>query len=251
MYIESLLQEKEWCTLYKAGAFVVFAAMAVMVAEIFITALPDGAPVQMTGQGLLELYIRRPFMGMRYMGLMNIFATTLMLPVFLCFFGVHRTSTGVLAAFALLVSLVGYGVFLSGNVALPVLHLSRQYAPDMPEQGRLALVSATEALIAKGASHTPGTFPGFFLGEMGNILFCVVMLNGKRFRKRTAITGLIAFSFLALFEVASSFIPSLDGKAIILAVIGGISAITWYLFTGIELLGFSKEGVGDRAPVSS
>jgi hypothetical protein len=66
--------EKEWKTFYFIGAICVYAAMLVMLAEILITALPDGSLVESTAANLLEIYNRNCFIGMRYMGLMNIFA---------------------------------------------------------------------------------------------------------------------------------------------------------------------------------
>jgi len=101
-------------------------------------------------------------------------------------------------------------------------------------------VSATESLFARGASHTPATFPGFFIGELGSILFCIVLIIGNIFKKKTGIVGLIAFTFLLLFEIISSFINSLSIQALIFALIGGISAIIWYILIGIELIKISK-----------
>jgi len=179
-------------------------------------------------------------MGMRYMGLMNILASTLMIPVFISLYGVHRKTNGLFAFFALITSLISYAIFMSDNVAFSILELSRKYSLSNMDNEKMMIVSATEALFARGASHTPGTFPGFFIGELGSILFCIVLIIGNIFKKKTGIVGLIAFTFLLLFEIISSFINSLSIQALIFALIGGISAIIWYILIGIELIKISK-----------
>lgn len=231
---------REWKLFYKISAFCVFTAFLVMIAEIFITALPDGARVQLSAVELLEMYNRNLFMGMRFMGLMNIFATSLMIPIFLSFFVIHRERHNVLSLLSLILCLMGYVVFMSDNVSFPILSLSNRYLTTNIESEKLIIISATEGLMAKGASHTPGTFPGFLLGQVGSILFCVLMILGNRFKKSTGILGVIAFTFLLIFEVVSSFVHSLFDQAMILAMIGGISAITWYIKVGIELLKIAK-----------
>jgi hypothetical protein len=235
--------DKEWKLFHKISAFCVFLAFFIMLAEIFITALPDGARVQLSAKELLEMYNRNWFMGMRYMGLMNIFATTLMIPVFLSFFAIHKKSNKEFAICSLVICLLSYTIFMSDNVSFPILNLSKKYLITNLESEKVMIISAAEALIAKGASHTPGTFPGFLLAQIGSILFCTLMVVGKKFRKKTGIIGIIAFTFLLIFEVLSSFISSLYNQAMIFAMIGGISALTWYIFVGFELLRFAKSEV--------
>jgi hypothetical protein len=242
--MESMMEIKSketgWKSFYYLGVLCVFSATAVMLAEIFITALPDGAPIQLTSKQLHEMYNRNWFMGMRYMGLMNMIASTLMIPVFFSLFGAHRNTNGVLAAFALVIALISYTVFLSDNVSFSILLLSKKYAVAN-EIERTALITATETLFSKGASHTPGTFPGFLLGLIGSILFNIVIIKGKVFKKITGIIGVIAFLFLLIFEVLSSFISSLYMQAMIFAMIGGISVIVWYILVGLELTKHAKK----------
>jgi hypothetical protein len=98
--------ENQWKMLYKAGAVSVYSAMVIMVIEILLTALPEGARVYHNIGELLEMYNRHWFMAMRYMGLMNIFATTLMIPVFFALFGLHREKILVFSGLALILHIV-------------------------------------------------------------------------------------------------------------------------------------------------
>jgi hypothetical protein len=227
--------ELQWKNLYRLGAICVFSGALVMITEILLTALPDGARVPLNISKLFEMYDRNWFMAMRYMGLINIIATTLMIPVFFSLYGLHREKHKVYAGLLLLLYIAGYTIFMADNGSFALLALYRKYELATSEAIKSSILAAGEALFAKGASHTPGTFPGFFIAELTSILFCVIMLNGKVFRKITAIIGIAGFSFMFIFEVCSSFIPALYNASMIFAMVGGISIITWYIMVGLRL----------------
>ena len=233
--MEQNRNELQWKNIYRIGAICVFSAALVMITEILLTTLPDGARDLSTLPELFEMYERNWFMAMRYMGLINIIATTLMIPVFFSLYGLHRERHNVYAGLILLLYIAGYTIFMADNSSFAMLELSRKYELASSESMKSSLLSAGEALFAKGASHTPGTFPGFFIGELTSILFCVIMLNGKVFRRITATMGLIGFLFMFIFEVCSSFIPLLYDTSMIFAMLGGISIIIWYIMMGLKL----------------
>ncbi|MBN1415759.1 MAG: hypothetical protein JW973_11715 [Bacteroidales bacterium] len=232
--------EIHWKLFYKIGAVSVFLAVLVMLTEILLTALPDGARVELTTEQLFNLYNRNWFMAMRYMGLINIVASTLMLPVFFSLYGLYRHNLKVFASFSLILSFVGYVIFMADNTTFACLELAEKYFKEISDAKKTILLAAGEALIAKGASHTPGTFPGFLMGEIAGILFSIVILIGRVLKKSTGIIGLIGCSFLLIFEVISSFIDTLFYEAMIFAMIGGITTLIWYLLVGLGLLKNSK-----------
>ena len=129
---------------------------------------------------------------------------------------------------------------MADNVSFPFLALADKYALAVNEIERTQLIAAGEALFAKGASHTPGTFPGFFIAQIASILFSIIILKGGVFKKAAGIIGLTAFSFLLIFEVISSFVASLYNEAMIFAMIGGPLALVWYAMIGMGLLKHSK-----------
>lgn len=232
--------DQQWKLFYRIGAISVFLAVITMLSEIFLTTLPDGARVQLSISEIYEMYNRNWFMAMRNMGLMNIIATSLMIPVFFALYGLHRETTHVLAGISLITGIISYIIFMSDNVSFAFLELARKFITTATEAENTVLIAAGEALFAKGASHTPGTFPGFFWGELAGILFSIVIIKGKQMRKLAGIIGIIAFTFLTIFEIISSFINSLWDTAMIFAMIGGILAIVWYLMIGIGLWKNSK-----------
>jgi len=233
--------EQQWKSVYKIAAISAFIAIFTMLTEIFLTALPDGARVTHGINELFDMYNRNWFMAMRYMGLINIIATSLMVPVFFALYGLHREKMKVIATFSLIVSMVGYAVFMADNVSFPFLTLAEKYALAATDVERKQLLAAGEALFAKGASHTPGTFPGFFIGQIACIFFSIIILKAGVFKKAAGIIGLIAFSFLLIFEVISSFVASLYNEAMIFAMIGGPLALVWYALIGMGLLKHAKE----------
>ena len=91
-------------------------------------------------------------------------------------------------------------------------------------------------MLSTGQSHTPGTFLGFFLGDIAGIMISVVMLRGRIFDKVNAFTGIIAFTIFMVFEILASFVPGAFNLAMIFAMAGGFLALVWYVLTGRRLL---------------
>ncbi len=238
--MDNNIVEKHWKLLYKIGAIMVFLAVLVMLTEIFLTALPDGNRVELTIEQLFDMYNRNWFMAMRYMGFINIIASTLMLPVFFSLYGLYRHNLKVFASFSLILSFIGYAIFMADNTTFACLELAEKYFKEISDTNKTILLAAGEALIAKGASHTPGTFPGFLIGQTAGIFFSIIILNGRVLKKSTGIIGLIGFSFLLIFEVISSFIGTLFYEAMIFAMIGGIMTLVWYVLIGLGLLKNSR-----------
>jgi hypothetical protein len=237
--MESTVSELRWKALYRLAAVCVFLAFAVMVLEILISAIPVGPRLSAetpTTAYWFRLFRQSPFMAMRNLGLINIIATTLMIPVFASLCGLHRRENGAFAGLTLLFFLAGYAVFMADNTAFPMLALSKLYAAAESESQRSLLAAAGEALLVRGRSHTPGTFPGFFLSDLAGISVSLVMLRGKVFNKATGVIGIVTFGFLFIFEVISSFLPSLFVIATIIVMLGGISALVWYMMIGLRLV---------------
>jgi len=229
--MDSIHKEKSWKELYAWGGAGIYLTVVVMVVEMLLTALPEGSRGAGDVSFWFSLFEQNWFMAMRNLGLLNIIATCLTLPVYFSLMGLHKDKDPALAGLALLVYLVGLSVFLADNVAFPMLALSRQFMVSGVEEKRI-LLAAGEALLAKGISHTPGTFPGFVLSEISGILMSLVILRGDKFKKRIGILGICSFTLLLLFECLASFFPSLFGVAMIIAVPTGLMTLIWYIALG-------------------
>lgn len=225
--------------LYALGAIAALLIVITALAEMLITMLPGGYAVTETVSDWFALLHSQPLMGLRNLGLLNIILTSLGIPLTFAVYRVHREANPPLADLGFALALVGTAIFFATNRVLPMLGLSLQYAAASADQKALIEV-AGQALLAVGQSHTPGTFLAFFFSEVAGILIGLLVLRGRLFRPAAAIAGITGYSFLALYEILVSFVPALHDAALILAVIGGLGNITWYILAALGFLQLRK-----------
>jgi hypothetical protein len=90
-------------------------------------------------------------------------------------------------------------------------------------------------MLSVGQSHTPGTFMGFFLSEVAGVVISIVLLRSKIFGTITAYAGIFGFGILSVFEFFSSFVAGLSSVAMILAMLGGLLSMAWYILIARRL----------------
>ncbi len=222
-------------SLYKLGGAAALLVVLTALFEIIITFLPGGYTTSETVIDWFTLLQNNWFLGLRNLGLLNIVMTALGIPVLFALYTAHRSVNQTFAALAMIISFIGTAVFYATNRAFPMLDLSIRYAAAATEAERAVLVAAGQALLSVGQSHTPGTFLAFFLSEIGGIAISMVMLRGKVFSRAAAYAGMIGYGLLLVFEILSSFVPSLHNAALILAMGGGLANMTWYILTARRL----------------
>lgn len=229
-----------WQSICRLGGAAALLVVITTPAEILITFLPGGYTTAGTVVDWFALLQKHPFMGLRNLGLLNIVMIGLGIPLVFGLYWVHRKTSPALAALAMILSFIGTAVFYATNRAFPMLDLSLRYAAAASEAEKTMLEAAGQAMLAVGQSHTPGTFLAFFFAEAGGIFMAIVMLRGKLFNRAAALTGLIGYSFLLIFDVLSSFVPSSHNVILILAMIGGISNIAWYILAALRFFQLGK-----------
>jgi hypothetical protein len=222
------------------------ALLTVMTAlfEILITFLPGGYTSAETVTEWFALLQNNPFLGLRNLGLLNIVMIAFSIPMIFTLYWTHRKTNQQAAALAMILSFIGIAIFYATNRAFPMLALSTQYAAATSEAQRTILEAAGQAMLSVGQSHTPGTFLAFFFSEIAGILMAVVMLRGKLFYPAAAIAGVVGYGFLLIFEILSSFVPALQNPILILAMIGGLSNIAWYILVALGLFRIGKADQG-------
>jgi hypothetical protein len=234
--------EASWKSLYRVGGVAALLAVLVALTDILLTFLPAGAeqPGTMTAVDWFELFQQDWFFGMRNLGLFpNILTLGLLIPVFLALYGAHRQVNPAYSMLAMILSLTGTAIYLSSNAAFPMLTLSTKYAAATTEIERTLLAAAGEAILAHGEDFTPGAFTGFLFSEMAIIAISLVMLRGGAFSKATAYAGILGGLFLTIFTFWSTFIPVLFEVSMLLAMLGGLSSIVWYILTARTLFRLS------------
>ncbi|HSB02399.1 MAG TPA: DUF4386 family protein [Anaerolineales bacterium] len=237
-------QNAGWMSLYKLGGATALLAILVALTDIFLTFLPAGAepPGTMTAIDWFKLFQDNWFFGLRNLGLLpNILTLCLLIPLFLALYSVHRHANQAYAALAMILSLLGTAVYLSNNAAFPMLVLSSKYAVATTDAQRTLLAAAGEAVLACGEDFTPGSFTGFLFAEVATFVISFVMLRGGIFSKATAYAGILGGFFLTIFTIWSTFIPLYFELAMIVAMIGGLASIVWYILTARKLLQLGQD----------
>jgi hypothetical protein len=227
--------------LYLVGAAAALLTVLNGLSEIAITFFPGGGMSSGPEAAVdwFTLFQQSRFLGLRNLGLLNIFFTCLSIPVFYALYDAHRRGQRVFAGLSMIVAFIGVAVFLATNRAFPMMALSDRYAAAGTDAQRSALAAAGEAMLAVGQSHTPGTFLAFLLSSLAGVGISIVMLRGKVFSAASAIVGIIGFSLLAIFEVSSDFAPGFTAS-FLFALSGGPLSLAWDLLVALGLIRLAR-----------
>lgn len=230
-----------WKNIYKLGGVAALTAVLIGLLEIAITFLPGGNVTQETVIEWFMLFQENWFMGLRNLGLLNILLNSMGILTFFALYAAHRqTAYKPYAMLAMIIAFLGVGVFYATNRAFAMLYLSNQYAIASSDAQQAVLEAAGLSMLSVGQSHSPGTFMGFFLSEVAGIIISIVMLRGEIFSKTAAYAGILGFSLLLVFEMLSSFVTGLNVITMLLAGLGGILSMLWYLLIARRLFQLSR-----------
>ncbi|KAA3665292.1 MAG: DUF4386 family protein, partial [Chloroflexi bacterium] len=211
------------------------------IVEIMITFLPGGDAPHGTIIDWFTLFQEDLFMGLRNLGLLNLFFNAFAILIYMALYAVHRHHREQpFAMLAAIISFLGIGVFFATNRAFPMLALSQQYAAASTEAQRVVLEAGGQAMLAVGSSHTPGTFLAFFLIDSAGILISVVMLRSMIFGRAAAYVGILGFGILLVVEFLASFVAGVQDVTILLFMFGGILSMVWNILIARGLVQFGK-----------
>ena len=228
-----------WSGVYRIGGVAVLIAIPIYLLDIGISLAVEGSDIRpdvLTAIDLFVLYQENWLLGFRALGLVNVATLAVSVPFFVALYGAHQQECKAYATLALIVWLVGATIYISNNAAIPMSVLSSKYASATTDSQRTLLAAAGEAMIARGADFTPGSFVGFFFTEIAAIGFSLIMLRSRAFGRVTACLGIVGFVFLSIFTVCSTFLPALFGVGMVIAMVGGLSGMAWYILIAIKLL---------------
>lgn len=225
-----------WKGIYKLGGLAAAGAVLFGLLEIAITFLPGGNTSQETVLDWFMLLQDNWFMGLRNLGLLNILVNSLGILTFFALYAAHRRSAyQPSAALAMVIAFLGFGVFFATNRAFAMLELSSQFTAASSDGERAVLEAAGRSMLTVGQSHSPGTFLGFFLAEIAGISISLVMLRSGVFGRAAAYAGVIGFGILIIFEILSSFVAGLNQVTMVLAGLGGLLSMVWYILIARRL----------------
>ena len=233
-----------WNGVYRIGGLAILIAIPMYLLDIGISMAVEGAdisPDALTAITLFDLYRENWILGFRALGLINVLTLVVSVPFFVALYGAHQQECRPYAALALIVWLVGATIYISNNAAIPISVLSSKYASATTDSQRTILAAAGEALIARGADFTPGSFVGFFLTEIAAIGFSLSMLRSRLFGRSIAYLGIVGFVFLSIFTICSTFFPALFTVGMVIAMVGGLLGLFWYILVALRLLRLGRQ----------
>lgn len=235
--IETPASDSSVSGVYRLGAVAAMAALLLVLVDIMISmGGGDASPHTFTVIDWFKMYQDNSLVGLRMLGLINVISLTVCIPLYFAFYVAQRKAFGTYATLALILYLVGVAIYISNNAAIPMYVLNNKYTAASTAAQRAMLAAAGEAIVAKGADFTPGSFIGFFFTEIAGLTFSIIMLRSRIFSRVAAYSGMLGFIFLAGFTLWVTFIPAYFEMAMIIAMVGGISSIVWYIFAAKDLL---------------
>jgi hypothetical protein len=235
--------DSSWKSLYKIAGATVMIAVLLMLLDIVTTIISKESIEYGTFTAInwFTIFHNNWFSGLRNLGLLNVMEMTLTVPMYFALYAAHRHINKTYAALAMILSLAGMAIYISNNAAVPMLVLSSKYAAAATDAQRSLLAAAGEAILARGQDFTPGAFMGFFLGEIATLTISFVMLRGRIFSKVTAYTGIFGVALLTVYTIWVTFIPALQGAAMIFAMIGGPLSMVWSILIARRLFQLGRQ----------
>jgi hypothetical protein len=229
-----------WKSLYTIGGVAALVVVLLYLLDIAVSfGGGDTQPGALTAIQWFTLLQANGLLGLRTLGLLNAISVLVAAPLYFALLGAHRRANPVYAGLALIVFLMGAVIYVAHNPAVPMFALSTKFATATTDAERLLLAAAGEALLARGEDFTPGGFIGLFLTEIAGQVMSLVMLGGKIFSRAAAFAGIVGLTLLSLFTIWATFVPVGYPVAMILAVVGGLSIMGWYLLTARRLFQLS------------
>ncbi len=232
----------QWKIIYKVGAITTIIVLFGILLDMIVGSV-TGADITALPQTAVERFSQfkdNPLLGLYNLDLLNTVMQIIFIPSMFALYGVHRKVFNPLALLTLIIFLVGTTTFVTGNIALTMLELSRKYFNTASDDQRLWIAAAGEAMLAKGAHGSFGVFMGFVLIPFSNALMSGVMLSGKIFSRITAYVGLIGNSLMVVYVILVTFIPAVEAMAMAFAMPAGLLVMIWMISFTARLFKIGK-----------
>lgn len=236
---EVIVTSSDWKLIYKAGAIAALIILPIGIMDLILTFLPGGItpdPGKGTVKEWFTLFDEDSFLGLRGLGIFNVVNAILGIPVFMALYGAHRRLSRPLSMMAMVVFLIGAGIYIANNPAFAMQTLSHKYSAATTDYQRSLLTAAGEALLAGSEDFTPGSFPGFLLIQLAGLLISFVMLLNRRFDVITGWLGFAGFASMLIFILWASFIPYFYSVSLVFGIIGGLLTLSWHVMVAQRLL---------------
>ena len=233
--------DARWINFYKVAAIASLLIVLVGLVDI-VTSMMGGEVHENSAVNMVDwfmLFQTNRLGALGNLGLFNILTLSLGLPLYLALFNIHRQTDPSFGGLAVLLFVMGTGIYISSNSIFSILALSDQYAVASEAQKPL-LEAAGRALLAQGADLTPGTFMGFFFTQCAAILMAFVILQGGVFNKTTGWLGVAGFGIMLVFFFIAAFVPGQFNTAVMISAPGGLLLMAYQILLARRLFQLAK-----------
>jgi len=231
-------ERSPWTTLYRVGGLCALTAAALEVAAVFLSIIFTRRFAGPASDAVVEWFTLlhdHRFVGLIYLGILDLVAIALMSVMFLALCVAlrrnHESSMAVAGALAFL----GIAVYLATTTVFPVLSLSDQYETATTDAQRSQLVAAGHAVLSIGGIGT-GAYMAFLLMGIAGLMISVVMLRTSIFSRFAAYSGIVANVATLAYYAVPLVAPS---AALIFLWISGLLFLIWMILAGYRLLTYA------------
>lgn len=231
-------ERSPWTTLYRVGGLSALIAAALEVAAVFLSIIFTRRFPSPASDAVVEWFTLlhgHRFVGLIYLGILDLVAIALMSMMFLALCVALRRDHESSMAIAALLAFLGIAVYLATSTVLPMVSLSDQYAAATTDAQRMLLVAAGHAVLAVGGVGT-GAYMAFLLIGIAGLVISVVMLQTRTFSRVVAYVGIVANVATLAYYVAPLVAPS---TALFFLWISGLLFLIWMILVGYRLLTYT------------
>jgi hypothetical protein len=233
----------QYKSIYLIGAVSTLILIGMILTDMIVGTLLTGGDISTLPQTAVERYNEFQdnwVLGLYHLDFWNMLFQIVTIPSIFAVYMAHKNKDIGYALLAFILFLIGSTVFIAGNTALPMFELSKKFFSANTDLQSELIAAAGEAMLAKGAHGSKGMFLGFAIPTFSSILISHVMLMGRIFSKSTAYIGIVGNSLMLIYLFLIAFVPETDKIAVVLAMPGGLLALTWYVLYMIKLFQLSK-----------
>ncbi len=152
--------------------------------------------------------------------------------VFLSLYFLLGKSNKVTMTIALILALLGIGVFFATNNPVTMLSLSNQYAAATTDAQRLPILAAGQALLTNTNQRAVGGFNiALFLVSIAGMITSIVLLQSNTFSKTVAYTGILAHG-LSLADYLRQTLTSSIPISLMVIIPNALFIVIWFSLVG-------------------
>jgi hypothetical protein len=229
--------QANWKGLYQVGgaAALLAAGLEIAAALIGVISSSTSGPPPSTVIGFFTLLQHNRFLGLVDLGLFDIAALTLLIPMVLAVYFAQRRASPSAMTIATALYFVGIGVYLATETAFSLLSLSEQYAAAKTDAERTLLEASGQAMLAEQVGAGTGTYMAFVLVGVASLIIAIVMLRSNTFGTLTASVGILANGILLAYYVGVVFVSTRLAPGALLFWVSGLLSLVWFILIGRRL----------------